>query len=183
VTAKGEQQENIFDLTARESAWLCEQHAVLLIKAFKAIAREELPARFEFYPPPTVLLIPLEVKEKWWLAQIKHAIFQLERNPRFFVWWFRRVMVDVGDYARWRKAASRTIPKPRPVLMNPKKVRAGIKAYLKSEVVAGRQSSQKRAWKWAQANMPGCRYAQVMEALVVEAGRRGRGRPQKFTPQ
>ena len=162
MSAKAELEWNIFDLTAHESASLGLPHAVLLIKAFKAIARGELPA----HPSP--------------IGQIEGAILALEQNPHFFVRWFRLVMVNVGDYARWRDATLKVAPTPRSVPIGCKKVQEGIKTYLEGEHAAGRKGSQKRAWEWARAAMPGCRYKQVIDALiVVEGGKKLRGRPRK----
>jgi hypothetical protein len=176
VTVKAEQEENIYDLTAYESASLGVPHAPLLIKAFKAIDRNELPARFTERPSPAVLVLKPGVR--WWRPQIKQAIFALEQNPSFFVRWFRCVVVDVTNYTRWRKAKSKVLPAERPKRMNPKKVQEGIRRYLENEHAEGRQGNQKRAWKWAQAAMPGCRCSQVVQALaVVEGGKKPPGRP------
>ena len=171
MSAKAELEWNIFDLTEHESASLGLPHAVLLIKAFKAIARGELPARFDTHPSPNVPAVR---------AQITQNIFALEQNPHFFVRWFRLVMVNVGDYARWRDATLKVAPTPRSVPIGRKKVQEGIKIYLEGEHAADRTGSQKRAWEWARAAMPGCRYRQVIDALiVVEGGKKLRGRPRK----
>jgi len=175
MTAKAEQETNIFDLTAHESVSLGLPHAVLLIKAFKAIAREELPARFDVHPSPTVFAVQTEVK--WWLRQLKQAVFALEQNPHFFVRWFRLVMVNVGDYTCWRDTTRKMTPTPARKPMSDKKVQEGMQVYLDSERDVGLQGSQKRAWKWAQANMPGSRYRQVTKALEIGRGKRARGRP------
>jgi hypothetical protein len=176
VSAKAEIEQNIFDLIAHESASLELPQAELLIKAFKAIAREELPARFDAHPSPTVLAVRTGVK--WWLAQIKQAIFALEQNPHFFVPWFRLVLVKLSDYTRWRSAASKIAPTRRPTHISRKKLREVMDRYLKTELGEGRKGSQKRAWEYAKAHAPGCSYAKVIEALAfAEGGKKPRGRP------
>jgi hypothetical protein len=178
VTVKAEQEQNIFDLTAHESVSLGVPQAEQLIKAFEAIARDELSARFSEQPPPTVLVT--EAGVKWWRRLIKHAIFALEQNPHFFVPWFRFVFVNLGDYVRWRHTTSDVPPAPRPKRMSLRQVQSGMKIYLEQEGAAGRQGSQKRAWTWAQANMPTAKHPQVMKALALEeGGKKARGRPRK----
>jgi hypothetical protein len=177
VTAKVKLEQNIFDLTAYESAQLSVPHSVLLIKAFEAIARENLPARFDAHPSPVALAVP--TGGKWWLAQIKQAIFALEQNPHFFVRWFRLVMVDLGDYACWRNTTSKVPPTPRPKRMSRKELQQLMDNYLRSESAKGRKGSQKRAWDHAKAHAPGrCSYPEVIKALAkAEGGKKARGRP------
>jgi len=158
--APAQQWQNIFDLTARESAWLGLPQADLLIKAFKAIAMEQLPAHVDGSPSTAVRFA-------------RQAIPPLENNPHFFLRWFRSVMVDLTDYRHWRKMTLKeqgitTIQRPPHV--SRKKVQEGIKRYLDDESAAGHKGSQKRAWEYAKTMMPGATYRQVIEALATAEG-------------
>ena len=166
--APAQQQQNIFDLTAQESAWLGLPHADLLIEAFRAIAMEELPAHLDGSPSTAVRFA-------------RQAIPPLENNPHFFLRWFRFVMVDLTDYRHWREITSKEreiAGTQRSPPVSERKVQEGMKRYLDSESAAGRKGSQKRAWKWAKATMPSATYTQVINSLAaVEGGKKQRGRP------
>jgi hypothetical protein len=177
VSAKSSQlEQNIFDLTAKQSIWLRTPHAELLINALRAIADDELSARFSEKPAPTVFIV--RPRYKWWRLLIKQAIFSLEKDPHFFVNWFRCIFVNLDDYSRWQNTSSTLAPAPQPEQISQKMVEEGIKTFLKGERAEGRQGSQKSAWKWAKANIPGSRYSQVIKALEIARGKRERGRPQ-----
>jgi len=165
------QRQNIFDLTAHESAWLGLPHAELLIKAFRAIAKEKLAANFNESSSAAVHLA-------------RKAIPPLENDPHFFVRWFRSVIVDLADYRHWRQVACKereTAETRRPPRASPQKVREGIKRYLKNEQAEGRSGSQKRAWEFAKAVMPSATYTQVIKAYEAEEGKKRKGRPRAQT--
>jgi hypothetical protein len=165
------QRQNIFDLTAHESAWLGLPHAELLIKAFRAIKKKKLAANFNETSSAAVHLAT-------------KAIPPLENDPHFFVRWFRSVMVDLADYRHWRQVtckereSAETRPPPRASLQ---KVHDGIKRYLENEQAEGRSGSQKRAWQFAKAVMPGATYTQVIEAYEADGGKKRKGRPRVQT--
>jgi hypothetical protein len=174
---------NIYDLTARESAWLGLPHSELLLDAFKAIAREELVAHFNQSPSDTIMFARTWIT---WRHLIDQAIPALERDPHFFVGWFRSVMVDLADYHHWREVTSKKreiTGTQRPPSVSRQKVQEGIERYLDGELAAGRKGSQKRAWEWAKAMMPGATHRQVIEALAAaEGGKKQRGRPRVTAP-
>ncbi len=179
-------RSSIYDLTARDSASIGLPHAPLLIEAFKAILDkdEKLPPTFDESSSTKIVLAQSGVS---WRAAIHGAISALERNPHFFVGWFRSVFVDQTDYRRWRDEKSKQrIPTQaqRPRRPSFKVVLAGIQEYLDLEQAEGRSGSQKRAWGFAKVSIPGATYSQTIEALLIAEGRRKpRGRPRAQSKQ
>jgi hypothetical protein len=171
---------NIYELTARESAWIGLPQSDLLIEAFKAIIDEKLPATFDQSPSTAMVLARSGAT---WRGVIHQAISALERNPHFFVRWFRSVMVDHAEYRRFRNEESKcpiSTQGQRPRRPSDKAVLAQMREHLNYERAQGRMGSQKRAWEWAKNSMPGARYQQIIKALrVLEGGRKGRGRPRE----
>ena len=178
------QGSNVYDLTARESAWTGSPHGDLLIEAFKAIVQKDLEARLN-----RDASLPGYPAGAWvTLGHLaKQAINALENNPNFFVRWFRLVMVNPTDYRRWRDKAvtSCVVRTNRPTRRaSQANIRRGIKEYIAAEFANGRRASQKRAWAWAKATMPGARYKQVIEAMsAAEGGKKSRGRPRASPPK
>jgi hypothetical protein len=172
------QRQNIFDLTAHESAWLGLPHAELLIEAFEAIAQKRLQVHFDESPSTTSLIARTGVT---WRALIKQAISALERNPHFFVAWFRSVMVDPNDYRRWRDKRSgelKAVNTRQSARVSHAKLLEKIRLYVERERAEGRTVSQKRLWEHAKTALPGASNRQVIAALkTVEGGPKKRGRP------
>jgi len=171
------QRENIYDLTARESARVGLPHAELLIEAFEAVRRGELLAHFDEIPSTYTHLPHAGV----WRASLKQAVAVLRSSPHFFVGWFRTVLLDLSEFQRWcnENERSRGLPRARRLpRASAKRVHAVVKAYMDGERVKGRVGSQKRAWECAKAKLPGARYQQVIDALAaVEGSKKTRGRP------
>jgi hypothetical protein len=165
------QKANIYDLTARESAWVGLPHAELLIDAFKAIDQKHLQAHFDESPPTGVT----------WRSLVNQAITALERDPHFFARWFRLVMVDLSDYRRWRDQTSKqydSVGSKRRPRASFNRVLSAMENYIAAERAAGRPASQKRAWECAKAVIPGATYRQVIEAMsAAEGGKKKQGRP------
>ena len=130
-------RENIFDLTAHESARLGLPPSELLIEAFEAVAQKKLQAHFDESPSTTILIARTGVT---WRALIKQAISALERDPHFFARWFRFVMVDMNDYRHWRKTTLKEQEPPRIKFRSPvSQVQKGMERYLDGELAAGRK--------------------------------------------
>jgi hypothetical protein len=173
---------NIYDLTEQESTSSGLPHTKLLIEALLAISQEQLGARFgdsaqtvrSFVRPGFI-----------WCALVRQGVTALERDPHFFVPWFRFIFVDLNDYSRWRNEAKqkrKLVARAGQKLLRPnrKHLLAAVAKYIDSEHSQGRQASQKRLWTWAMATLPGATHNQVVEAMrVVEGGRQKRGRPRK----
>jgi hypothetical protein len=162
------QLTNIYDLTARESAWVNSPHAELLIEAFKGIVDKKLTAI-------------LDGSSTTAIGAAYKAISALERNPLFFVGWFRSVLVDKALYRRWRNDNSKQrilTQAQRPRRPSRNAVLHGMAEYLDHERTQGRVGSQKRAWEWAKNSMPGATHKQITDALrTAEGGGKLRGRP------
>jgi hypothetical protein len=169
------EEANIYDLTAREGALVGSPHCELLVEVLNAISEKKLQARFDGKPLPPGPWFTLDYL-------VRQAISALERNPNFFVGWFRSIMVNPSDYRQWREQISRdhdaqraprTTRRP-----NTSRVTQAMKEYIAEEHAKGCRASQKRAWKWAKVMIPGARYQQVVDAMSeAEGGRKHRGRP------
>jgi len=171
------QSANVYDLTANESASLGIPHDQLLIDVFKAIAQRKLHAHFD-ESPSTVQF--MKQAGMTWLAKINEGITALERNPHFFVRWFRSITIELRAYRNWRDETQRSAQSARSPSRraSEEKVLRGMKSYVQHEQKRGRETSQKRAWEWAKANMPDARHRQVMSALLkIEGRKKERGRP------
>ena len=164
------QLTNIYDLTARESLWVKSPHADLLIEAFKAIVDNKLSAI-------------LDGSSSTAIGPARQAISALDRNPHFFVGWFRSVLVDPTQYRRLRNEKSKhriTTQAQRSQRPSPNSVLHAVGEYLDRERCEGRVGSQKRAWEWAKDAMPGATHEQIIKAMrIAEGGRKPRGRPRK----
>jgi hypothetical protein len=161
-------QTDIFALTDRESARARIPHSELLIIALKDIVDNKLQAHFTAEPQAGT-----------WPGLIRQAISALERNPHFYVHWFRNIMVEVSVYRCWRETNHASVANEgrtgrRP---NRKYVVSKMRNYVESEREKARHVSQKRAWDYAKDAIPAATYRQVIDALRDIEGRKGRGRP------
>lgn len=164
------QTSNIFDLTARDSAWAGLPRFELLLGALKAIRDGKLQAHFG-----SSLRAGLTLKDL-----IKQAIFALEQNPQFYVGWFREILVYVNDYRAWRSETNHVSAPDegrRRHRANFKDVVSKMKSYVMSEQKEGSDTSQKRAWEYMKAELPGATYKQTIDAFREVAGTKPRGRP------
>ena len=181
------QEDNIYDLTARESA-RCRPHVDLLIDAFADIAQGKLKASFEPENDPLSFTIAVGLTWRNTVTRrnmLAEAVQALQRNPRFFARWFRCVLVTYDDYLRWRRGKltpTLSAKSERPPRASDRSVLRAIKDYLGSEQTKGRAGSEKRAWEYAKVEIEGAAYKHVIDALRKLKGRKGRGRPRKRQP-
>ncbi len=174
------EEANVYDLTAQESAWAGLPHSKLLIEAFRAIAEEQLSA---YFGDRASTASSNAQPAFTWGGMVRQGIVALERDPHFFVQWFRIIFVDLNDYRRWRDESKRkpdAIAGQMPRRASQKNVQDAVRRQIESERGQGRQASQKRLWNWAKVALPGATYRRVMEAMrAVEGGKKKPGRPRK----
>jgi hypothetical protein len=176
-----EQEDNIYDLTARESARIRRPHVDLLIEALADIAQGTLNARFE--PEADPLSLTRSVGARWqndrhgMLTQEIHA---LRRRPWVQCPWIRCVMVTYNDFLRWRSERlnpALSSKAERPARISNRDVLVVVRRYLDKERAEGRPGSQKRAWEYVKIELEGATFRQVVGALRRLEGRKRRGRP------
>jgi len=169
------QKANIYDLTRREGASLGLPHDELLIEALTAISAGKLQACFDAFN------LQRQPPNPWTSVDyvVRQAISALERNPNFYVRWFRLIEVDPVDYRQWREQTSKLRgTKARVPRASDEAVRSEIKRYIADEQAKGSHANQKRAWVWIKARLPGATHKQVIQALSgEEGGKKSRGRP------
>jgi len=171
-----DENESVYELTEQEAAWMGFPHARLFIKALKAVHKKELQARFD---GELLRGHPHQSLE----SLVSQTISALERNPHFYVSWFRMITVDPDHYRRWRdKNTNRVTDETprRPLRASPQKVKIAVSNYVAEKAKSGQPVSQKGIWKWARTAIPAATYNQVVKAMAeAEGGKKARGRPRK----
>ena len=103
------QRENIYDVVARESARHGMPRERLLIETLRAVVRDELPVDFG----GVALDIRLPQSGLTLRQGIEGAILAIERNPGFYVHWFKTITVDIQQFGKWLRSVNSLPPGPK----------------------------------------------------------------------
>jgi hypothetical protein len=106
--ARLQQRENIYDLVARESARRGVPREKLLIQAFRAVVNDELSVDFNGCALDERMPQGTSPRQS-----LRGMISTIEREPTFFVFWFRLVTVDIQLFDRWLRNTDKLPPGPK----------------------------------------------------------------------